>query len=220
MIRSRTIARGTPIAALAMLAACAGTTEPAVPAPDAGIRVVNASGAAIDVSIDGRTATQGLAASNVSTAFGLTSGTHQVSITSGGKTVPITVQTIAGQVLTTVAFTNAGSTLQASVLADTGSIVPAGKSKLRVSNFSTSAIEIWRTQPDFQSPVHIMTPFVWGATSPYLQSDPGSWEVFVTPPGGGAKLATTGAVSVPAGERRTIVLVDSAGAVRTRVIAE
>jgi hypothetical protein len=115
-----------------------------------------------------------------------------------------------------------GSGLVASVLVDSGSIVPAGKSKLRVSHLAggAPAIEFWRTQPDFQTPVHIMTPFAYQATSPYLQSDPGTWEVFVTAPGGGAKLATTGAISVPAGERRTVVLLDSLGVMRFRVIAE
>jgi len=40
--------------------------------------------------------------------------------------------------------------------------------------------------------VHIMTPFPYQATSPYLQSTPGSWEVFVTASGTSTKLATTG----------------------------
>lgn len=65
-----------------------------------------------------------------------------------------------------------------------------------------------------------MTPFVYKATSPYLQSDPGTWEVFVTSPGGTAKLATTGPVAVPAGERRTVALVDSAGVMKFLVIGQ
>jgi len=83
-----------------------------------------------------------------------------------------------------------------------------------------NGIEIWRSQPDFQTPVHIMTPFPYQATSPYLQSTPGNWEVFVTATGSSAKLATTGPVQVPSGQRRTVVLLDSAGVLRFRVIAE
>jgi hypothetical protein len=42
----------------------------------------------------------------------------------------------------------------------------------------------------------------------------------VTPPGGGSKLATTGAITVPSGEKRTVVLLDSLGVLKFRVIAE
>jgi hypothetical protein len=134
----------------------------------------------------------------------------------------ITLQAVANQTTTTIVAPGTTTSLSLSVLADTGSIVPAGKSKLRVSNLASnaSAIEIWRTQPDFQTPVHIMTPFVYGATSPYLQSDPGAWEVFVTPAGGGTRLATTGAVDVPSGQRRTVLLIDSLGVMKFRVITE
>ena len=122
----------------------------------------------------------------------------------------------------TAVVSPAGSSLAATVLADTGELVPVGKSKLRVAHLSPNAgsIEIWRTQPDFQTPVHIMTPFDYLATSPYLQSDPGAWEVFVTRPGTTTKLATTGLVQVPSGEKRTVVLLDSAGVMLFRVIID
>lgn len=103
---------------------------------------------------------------------------------------------------------------------DAGSIVPAGKSKLEVIHLAAGAgsIEIWRTQPDFPSRVHIMTPFDNQAQPPYLQSDAGPREVFVTRPGSKVKLATTGVIMVPAGERRTAVLLDSAGVLRFSVL--
>ena len=65
-----------------------------------------------------------------------------------------------------------------------------------------------------------MTPFDYQATSPYLQSDPGAWEVFVTRPGDTTKLTTTGSITIPAGEKRTVVLLDSAGTMRFRVIVD
>ena len=85
---------------------------------------------------------------------------------------------------------------------------------------NAGSIEIWRTQPDFSTGTHIMTPFPYKATSPYLQSTPGPWEVYVTPAGGTTKLATTGVVNVPDGGRRTVVLLDSAGVLRLKVIVE
>jgi hypothetical protein len=197
------------------------TTTPA--ASDSSIRVINASGVPLDVLVDGNVAVSGLGVSNVSEKTGIASGSHVVAMRmANGIVASITLQAVANQTAMTVVVPSATAGLSVSVLADTGSIVPAGKSKLRVSNLAggTQGIELWRTQPDFQTPVHIMTPFVYGATSPYLQSDPGAWEVFVTPPGGGAKLATTGAVNVPSGERRTVVLLDSLGVLKFRVIAE
>jgi hypothetical protein len=177
----------------------------------------------LDVLVDGSVAVSGLGVANVSAKTGISSGSHVVGLRMANGTVTnITLQAVANQTAMTVVVPGTSSGLSVSVLADTGSIVPAGKSKLRVSNLAggTQGIEIWRTQPDFQTPVHIMTPFVYGATSPYLQSDPGAWEVFVTAPGGGTTLATTGAVDVPTGERRTVVLLDSVGVLRFRVIAE
>jgi len=46
------------------------------------------------------------------------------------------VQTNSGQTLTTVAYSATGSILSASVLADTGHVVPAGNSKLRVAHLA------------------------------------------------------------------------------------
>jgi hypothetical protein len=102
-----------------------------------------------------------------------------------------------------------------------GAILPAGKSKLRVVHLAANAgaVEIWRTQPDFATPTHILTPFPYQGASPYLQSDPGNWEVFVTPAGATTHIATTDAVAVPAGERRTVVLLDSAGVLKFRVLS-
>jgi hypothetical protein len=135
------------------------------------------------------------------------------------------VNAVTGQALTAAAVANTTGALAAQVLADSGATVPAGKSKLRVTHLAASgasAVEIFRTQPDFQTPIRIMTPFAYRETSPYLQSDPGAWEVFVAPAGssGSPKLATTGPVVVPSGERRTVVLLDSAGTLRFRVIQE
>jgi hypothetical protein len=65
-----------------------------------------------------------------------------------------------------------------------------------------------------------VTPFQYGLVSPYFQSDAGTWEVWVTAAGAAAKLATTGPFTIPAGQRRTVALVDSAGTLRLRVIEE
>jgi len=197
-----------------------GATDPGN--GQAAIRVVNASQGLVDVIVDGQTVTHGLQVATVSDRINVSSGNHQIRLASpNGPSAQVQIDAATGATRVAV-VTPAASSLSASVLADTGAIVPAGKTKLRVAHLAANAgsIEIWRTQPDFQTPVHIMTPFDYQATSPYLQSDPGGWEVFVTRPGTTLKVATTGVVSVPAGEKRTVVLLDSAGVMRFRVIVD
>jgi hypothetical protein len=210
------------LAVAALFASACGETRLIVPDNVSFVRVINASTVPVDVLVDGGVVAQGVGVANVSGALPVAVGPHVLGLRAGGVVSNVSVQSINGQTVTTVALQSTASSVTASVLVDTGSVVPAGKSKLRVSHLAGGApdIEFWRTQPDFQTPVHIMTPFAYQATSPYLQSDPGAWEVFVTAPGGGAKLATTGAITVPSGERRTVVLLDSAGVMTFRVIAE
>ncbi len=107
------------------------------------------------------------------------------------------------------------------VLTDSGSVVPAGKSKLRAVHFAANApaLDIWRTQPDFQEFITIMFPFRYRAVSPYLQSDPGDWTVFVTTerrdsagaPILGDSLLRLAPISVPDGESRTVMILDQPG---------
>ena len=206
----------------AVLGSACGDSLVDVGVRHAGVRVINASSVPFDVLIDGGVSIPALSVATVSPPVPVTAGAHIIGLRVNGVVTSINVQTTDGQTLTTVAVPGTASSVTASVMVDTGSIVPEGKSKLRVVHLASGvpAIEIWRTQPDFQTPVHIMTPFAYLAQSPYLQSDPGAWEVFITAPGSTAKLATTGAISIPNGERRTVVLLDSAGVMRLRVIAD
>lgn len=188
------------------------------------MRVVNASALQLNLLVDGQTAATGIQVGGVSGPISITAGSHELRLTNGTTTsAPVMVTAVDGKELIAVVRGAANTGITSSILADTGAIVPANKSKLRVVHASANAgdnVEIWRTQPDFQTPTHIMTPFAYGAESPYLQSDPGTWEVFITAPGGATKLATTGAINIPAGERRTAVLLDSAKIIFFRVVVE
>jgi hypothetical protein len=197
-----------------------GATDPN--AANAGVRVINATNSLVDVLIDGQTVVRGLMIAHVSDRLVVSSGSHVVRlVASAGSSAQVQFDASSAATRTAVVAPS-GSSLAATVLADTGALVPVGKSKLRVAHLSANAgsIEIWRTQPDFQTPVHILTPFDYLATSQYLQSDPGSWEVFVTRPGSTTKLTTTGPVQIPSGEKRTAVLLDSAGVMLFRVIVD
>jgi hypothetical protein len=197
-----------------------GATDPGT--GSAAIRVVNASQAPVDIVVDGETVLHGLQVATVSDRINVASGNHQVRLAGpSGSSAQVAIDAPTGATRIAV-VTPSSSSLSATVLADTGALVPAGKTKLRVAHLAAGAgsIEIWRTQPDFQTPIHLMTPFDYQATSPYLQSDAGNWEVFVTRAGSTTKVTTTGSVAIPAGEKRTVVLLDSAGVMRFRVIVD
>jgi hypothetical protein len=221
--------RVLPSTALALtVAACSdGTTPPGGDPADAAVRVINATATPIDVVVDGQTVLRGLGTAAVSDRLPVASGTRRLQLRDAtGRSAAVSVDATPGRAVT--AFAAAASptaALSAAVLADSNATVPTGKSKLRVTHLapgSETRWEIFRTQPDFQQPIRIMTPFRYGETSPYLQSDPGTWEVWVAPFGstGTTRLATSGAIAVPSGEKRTVVLVDSAGVLKFRVLPE
>lgn len=207
-----------------VLAACSEGVGPTSGFTTTPLRVVNASPSQVAAYVDGVLVIPVVQVGSVSQPVDIIAGTvHTLRLqTTAGASTSISVIGAGGRSVTAVAAPTASSGLAASVLADTGSAVPASKSKLRVVHLSPNAgnIEIWRTQPDFQTPIHIMTPFNYGAESPFLQSDPGVWEVFVTAAGSTTKTASTGPITIPAGQRRTAILLDSAGNKLWRVISD
>lgn len=187
---------------------------------------VNATASALDFDITG---VGTLANVRPSVALpmpaGLSAGAHQAAVRiagSGGTLAMVSFEVSATNPTHVIAF-GTGSGITARALEDTGSIVPAGKSKVRVINLAPgSDIDIWRTQPDYQTGIRFQFPFPYDPVpGPYLQSDAGSWRVWITPTwDANVKLYDTGPFQVPSGERRTVVVVDSAGALRLRVLVE
>lgn len=211
-----------PLGALCTLAVAACDMSTTPPPPIAAVRVVNATDAAVDVYIDNVYAIPRLGAGVVSPGVILQAGIHQVQFTLPNQTTVLASTSVPmdrNVVRTAVAFSGSGVQMLATTLSDTGAIVPEGKTKLRVSNFSRQVIRIYRRQPDFPDSVAIMTPFNYGDTSPYLQSFPGNWEVIVVD-GAGKRLTSTGAIAVGPTEKRTVIVLDSAGVVRTKVLPE
>lgn len=192
-------------------------------AAKAGVRVVNATQQPIDVLVDNQVAVRALPPAGVSDELPVRSGLGQIGAVATGApgTSAFLSLNLASRGSATAVVRPSQTGIAAAVLADTGAIVPAGKTKLRVSHqaYGRSDVVLRRSQPDFATPVVISTPFPPGETSPWLQSDPGRWEVLATD-AAGAVLARSGDVVIPAGERRTVVLLDSAGVLRFRVIGE
>ena len=207
--------------------ACSDTTTPAAAIP-AVTGFVNASSDVVFVEVDGQTALSAVPPSSVA-AFDettLTPGPHEIVVR------PLQAPTHPAQFTLTVdgqsrrsffAFQVPGTSISAAVLEDTGAIVPAGRSKVRVINLApNSDIDIWRTQPDFQQAIRFQFPFPFNPEpGPYLQSDAGVWHVWITPiSNANARIHETGPIAIPSGEKRTIVVVDSAGTLRLRVLKD
>ena len=203
--------------ALALLtASCSSSFDPSY--RTGSLMVANASNGWIDVDIDGRRRVNGLSMNALSYVLSVPQGLHFVRLRYGGVIggaieVPVEVDTELPQTLIAYPTYPVGTSpdISAIVLADTDGYVPGGKSKLRVAHLAATAgdIRIWRRQPDFASGSPIMTPFPYRAVSPYLQSDAGVWEVWLTTPSGGAKLLSSGPIQIPSGERRSVLLVDT-----------
>lgn len=207
-----------------LAAGCRTTTDPGTSvAPGSTLWVVNASRAAIDVTVDGVRVTTGLGIAGVS-LHGLTPGSHTVRLQQPGASatdLPITATRGAG--VTAVVESSIEGALVARVLADTGAAPVDGKSKLRVVHLAGTAppVDVWRTQPDYPSPIRVMFPFPYGAESSYLQSDPGTWTVFVTSTTDwNTRLAESGPIPAASGEVKTVVLLDSAGVLKLRALSD
>jgi hypothetical protein len=185
---------------------------------------VNGAPGALDVSVDGKSLARALPVASVSALLAVASGSHTVHLQLTGATTggtDVSVQIAAGATATAAALSVPGSSLTSMVLADTGAAPVTGKSKVRVIHLAGSAppVDIWRTQPDWHTPIRVMFPFAFRATSEYMQSDPGAWSVWATPTTNWSSvLATTGAITVAGGEVVTVVLLDSAGTLQMKAL--
>ena len=177
---------------------------------------------AVDVLVDGSVVLRNLAFGQVSGFVPVPSGTHVVLVRPAGTTGNTGQKTVswAANIDYTIVAIDSSSIINPIVLTDTGAVPAPGMTKLRVVHFATNAppIDVWRTQPDYQTLITIMFPFDYRAASPYLQSTPGVWSVVVSsqtlpvPPNAPPDtLLATGPISIPANGVRTIVLLDKGG---------
>ena len=188
-----------------------------------GLRVVNAFTTPVDVLVDGAVVVQALAAGSIATTAPV-SGSHVLMMrpTVAGASVSQSITTTAGSLSTIAAVRAANGTLASAVLDDTGSVVPAGATKVRVLHLAPNAgeLQVYRTQPDYQQPVQWEFPFTYQAqpddlNAPFVQSTVGSWEVRIwqTPAdaSGWATAPVKVVIPLASGEKKTIIILDKAG---------
>jgi uncharacterized protein DUF4397 len=195
-----------------------------------GVRIINAFNGPVDVLVDGTVALSALAPGEINTAP-MAVGSHTLVLrpTGGGASIsePVTAATGA---LSTIAATVSAGVLAAAVLDDTNSVVPSGATKLRVLHLAPNAgtLQVYRTQPDYQTPVSWQFPFNYEAdptslSAPFYQSTVGAWDVRVwqTPADSSGWSSATARIVVPlqSGAKATVVITDNpGGGVRVQVI--
>ena len=194
-------------------------------AATAAIRVLHAvvDVSAIDVLVDDSVAVVGLPQAAVSAYVPVPDGVRTIAFRPAGSGTPAAAHSLtlaAGDSLTVLTI-DSGTVLNPWVLTDTGAVVPANRSKLRALHFAAeaTALDIWRTQPDWPDPITFMFPHNYREITPYVESDPGTWTVIVSSrrrnqqgiPVLQDTLLITGPIAVPAGASRTVIVLDAAG---------
>jgi len=210
--------------ALLALAACGSdaVTTPCCQQGTPSLRVVNAFPTSVDVLIDGSVAISSLGAGTIGMASPA-SGNHTLVLRpSAGASTSQSITTTDGSVSTIAAVRNASGAVSSVALDDTNSVVPAGKTKVRVLHFAPNAgvLQVYRTQPDYQQPISWQFPFTYQAnptslSAPFYQSNVGSWEVRVwqTPADstGWANAPVKVVIPLASGQKKTVVILDKPG---------
>lgn len=219
--------------ALGVLAACSsdGPTTSCCTTGDGAVRVVNAYDTPVDVLIDGAVAIPSLASGKVDTAHSAMGNHTLVFRPVGLSTGASQAVSMAAGALSTIAVVRASNgAVGDAVLDDTNSVVPAGATKLRVLHLAPTSgeLQVYRTQPDYQTPIAWQFPFTYQAqptplSAPFYQSTVGTWEVRIwqtpTNASGWATAPVKVVVPLASGEKRTILMLDNpGGGVRVEVI--
>lgn len=209
-----------------LVAGCArkDATGPQTQTPkQAGVRIVNACGQPVDVLVDGVLAVAAVAPGSLDTVQ-QSAGSHTVTLRAAGVTSPgLQVTTATGSVAT-IAAVRWGAALAASTLDDTNAVVPSGATKVRVLHLAPNAgeIQVFRTQPDWSTPIEWQFPFLYDSVladplaHPFFQSTVGTWEVraWLKPsevPLGWDGTTARVSFSLKSGEKRTVLVLDKPG---------
>jgi hypothetical protein len=217
--------RVTPFALFAIVASCGSdtaTTECCTNGTPS-LRVINAITSPVDVLVDGSVAISSLAPGTIGTTAPV-SGSHSLMLrpTQLASSSSRTITTTTGSLSTFAVVLAANGSVQSAVLDDTNSVVPAGATKVRVLHLAPNAgtIQVFRTQPDFPTPVDWQFPFTYQSdpspiSAPFVQSTVGTWEIRVwqTPAdsSGWANAPIKIQIPLASGEKKTVMILDKPG---------
>ena len=229
----RVSARLLPILAIMVAAGCenASTMCCGPLQQQSSLRVVNAFTTPVDVLVDGSVVVSSLAAGGIGLASPA-SGAHTIALRPTGSTASVSqsITTTSGALNTIAVVRSSTGTLATAVLDDTNSVVPAGATKVRVLHLAPNAgtLQVYRTQPDYQTPISWQFPFTYQSnptslSAPFYQSTVGTWEVRIwqspADASGWANAPVKVVLPLTSGEKRTIMILDApGGGVRTEVL--
>lgn len=214
--------RVLPALLLAALASC-NNGPTAFSGDQPALRVVNAFTSPVDVLIDGAIVSASLSAGAISSVYA-PYGAHTLMIRPAGSTVSTlqNIVTSSGSLSTIAAVRSSSGSVATAVLDDTGSVVAAGKTKVRVIHMAPNAgeLQVYRTQPDYQTPIRWQFPFTYQAqpnslSAPFFESTVGSWEIHIwqTPADASGWASAPVQIVIPlgSGEKKTVLILDKVG---------
>jgi len=212
-----------PLAMLCVVASCDVSTSMIGRVGNPQFRVVNAYTTPVDVLVDGSVSISALAAGQIITGSAAP-GSHTLALRPTGSSTSISqsLTSTVGAMSTIAAVSLPGGALSSAVLDDTGSVVPPNATKVRVLHLAPNAgtLQVYRTQPDFQTPIAWSTPFNYQSdlssqAAPFLQSTVGSWEIRVwqTPADASGWATAPVKVILPLsnGAKATVMILDKVG---------
>jgi uncharacterized protein DUF4397 len=182
------------------------------------LRIVHLSpdGPPVDATLDGDTLLTNLAYLGSSDYLDLSEAGHtlQISAFETGATLIDTDVTIADATDYTLLAADSLRKIRPILLTDDNSPPPAGKIRVRAVQGAPSAptgVDIYVTQPgtDLTNETPAATNVKFGAVSPYVDADAGTYEVRVTPTGS-TEVLIDGTLTLESGQVRTAIAVDAA----------
>lgn len=221
------------LGSVVILAACGeSATENTPVSATQGVRIVNVFTQPVDVYVDGVLVASSVAPGGLDSVE-RAAGRHTVALRASGSgdSVSVALTTEAGA-FRTVAALRFGTTLSATALDDTNAVVPTGATKVRVLHLAPTAgeIQVFRTQPDWATPIEWQFPFLYDSTAidplahPYYQSTVGTWDVRAWRKPSEVDLGWDGTqarvtLALASGEKRTVLVLDNpGGGIRLSVI--
>jgi hypothetical protein len=186
---------------------------------DSQIRIVNAAGQTLGIFLDDHLSIDGSQQPNVSLII-VPSGQHTLTArTDGGIDTQLLLTTPPAGSINIYAYTTPAGAVNL-VLMDTTDAPIGANAKVRALNLSklVGNVDVYASQPDGSAGTQLAPSISYLSTTPYLQKSSGSWEVYLTTAGTTTKVRSTGAFPVQPGDRRTVVIIDSASVPVFRVL--
>jgi hypothetical protein len=193
------------------------------------LRVLNASPneTGLTVLVDTKTVATNLAYGTDTGYLSIDDGSRDVQIEGSGSANILIDQTITANAKsqTTLLATNVASNISGVVLTDNNTAPASGSIGLRIVNAAPSlgSVDVYIVAPgtDLASSTPVVRSLAFDAATPYQTLTAGSYEVVLTVPGSTFALVDTGAVTLSAGQNRTIVTLNGvSGGFTTTTLAD